>query len=97
MTSPKQGAATPGPALSPEQIVMLRQIESGADVWGYQHARILRDIERLHPQLIKIGKAKNAPKNGALQRPYFGAIATKAGKALLAKYAAALAAAGQPS
>lgn len=73
-------------ALTPEQICVLGLIKEGADVWGYSHASILRDVQRLHPQLLRIVKAKNAPKDGAAKRPYFGAILTKAGRDLLGEF-----------
>lgn len=58
----------------------LLTIKKGADIWGYVEAKILRTIQReVNPDYIWIGKAVDAPKDGAERQPYFGAIATKLG------------------
>lgn len=73
-------------ALTPEQVFVLGLIKEGADVWGHAHASVIRDVQRLHPQLMRIVKAKNAQKDGAARQPYFGAILTKAGRDLLGEF-----------
>lgn len=55
-------------------------IRRGADIWGYTNARNLRLIQReVNPKYIQIVKAMDAPKDGKVRQPYFGAIATKEG------------------
>jgi hypothetical protein len=75
-------------ALTPDQLRVLGLAEGGADVWGYTEAMAVREIRRLHPQLIRIVKPRGAPKDGAQQQPYFGVIAKKAGRDLLAQFRA---------
>ncbi len=53
-------------------------VKNGGDVFSYETAMLLREVERSHPELIKIVPAKsNVP--GEQQQPYFGAILTAAG------------------
>ena len=66
--------------LTAEMKAVMRQIANGGDVWGYGEARCLREVERRWPSLITITKAMNAPKDGAAQQPYYGAILTDAGR-----------------
>lgn len=70
--------------LTKDEIAELAAIaDTGADVWGYINARNLREVERKAPHLIIIGSAmQNVP--GHMQQPYFGAIATDAGREFLA-------------
>ncbi len=70
--------------LDADEVEELRNVADGADVWGYGNAMRLRSIEKKAPSLIRIVKAKNKPA-GHLRQPYFGCIATKAGRAALAR------------
>lgn len=72
-----------GAKLTGEQVVAMTAVKDGADVYSYTTALRLREVERLHPEFIDIGRAMNAPKNGSEQQPYFGAILTAAGKAAI--------------
>mgnify|MGYP001563052022 CR=1 FL=1 len=65
--------------LTGEEMKVMRLIANGADIWGFYEAGILRRVERDFPLLITITKATNAPKDGAKQQPYFGAILTPTG------------------
>lgn len=79
-------AAKPADALatlSPEEIDELRGVVGGADIWGYANAGRLRSIQKKAPHLIEIVRAMASPP-GHMQQPYFGCIATKAGRAALA-------------
>ena len=49
----------------------------GADVWERAQAGICRALE--DRKLVRIVKAKNAPKDGAARQPYFGVKITRAG------------------
>ena len=56
---------------------------TGADVWGYANAMHLRAVQRKAPHLLIIGDAmQKVP--GHMRQPYFGAIATQAGRDFLA-------------
>ena len=68
--------------LTEEQRRIMTQIVDGADVYGYGEAMICRQLQRA--DLVRIVKAKNAPKDGAEKQPYFGAKLTAAGRKLLA-------------
>lgn len=69
--------------LTTEQVDALRAIEGGADVYSRVVARILRELERSHPEYLTITRAMQAPEDGAKTQPYFGAIATKRGLAAI--------------
>lgn len=71
--------------LTADEKRIMAQIIDGGDVWGYIEAKTLRAVERdfPRPRLIKITRAKNAPKDGAAHQPYFGAILTAAGRKAL--------------
>lgn len=71
--------------LTHEEIAELAAVAHGADVWGYNNAKLLRSIQKKAPHLINICKAMYKPKTGAEQLPYFGAIATDAGRTALAR------------
>lgn len=60
------------PPLTTEQVEALTYLAgvSGADVWAFDQARIMRELEPL--KLVHIVKAKNAPSDGAKAQPYFG-------------------------
>lgn len=49
----------------------------GADVWDRSDAAVCRSLEP--HKLVRIVKAKNAPKDGAARQPYFGVKITRAG------------------
>lgn len=70
--------------LSPDAIRELAGIaDTGADVWGYTNAVNLREVQAKAPHLITIGPAvQYVP--GHMRQPYFGAIATDAGRDFLA-------------
>lgn len=69
--------------LTADELDALRQVEHGADVYGYGIARDLRAIQRKAPELVSIGKAQMYRGNGVGVVPYFGAIATAAGRKVL--------------
>lgn len=56
---------------------MLR-VKYGADVFSYEIAMLLREVQLFSPELIRIGPA-HADIPGERQQPYFGAKLTKAG------------------
>jgi hypothetical protein len=68
--------------LTAAEIVELRGVHHGADIWGYENAMHLRSIQRKAPELIDIVSAKTRPA-GHMRQPYFGCIATKAGRKYL--------------
>ncbi|WP_341020963.1 hypothetical protein [Brevundimonas diminuta] len=49
----------------------------GADIWNHAQAGVCRSLEGR--KLVRIVKAKNAPKDGAARQPYFGVKITRAG------------------
>jgi hypothetical protein len=55
-------------------------VRNGADVSGYQIARLLREVEATHPEYISIGPLQMGPYDPVGKLPYFGAIATAKGK-----------------
>lgn len=61
----------------------LARVRNGADVYSYELAGVLREIERQHPGLISIGPAQMVKHDGTGIEPYFGAIATPAGRKAL--------------
>ena len=60
-------------------------IVCGADVWGYEDARLLRELQQDHPEMIRIGEPRMYDGGGTDQMPYFGAILTDTGIAALAE------------
>jgi hypothetical protein len=74
-----QSVVVPVEPLTTEQREMLEYLcgVSGADVWDRPDAGVCRSLEPL--KLVRIVKAKNAPKNGAARQPYFGVKITRAG------------------
>lgn len=66
----------------------LGSVRDGADVYSYSLAGTLRDIERRRPELIQIGEARMYTGDATGQMPYFGAVATGQGRALLDALAA---------
>lgn len=54
-----------------------------ADVHSYSLAKTLREIEQRYPTLISIGPLRMYRGEGTDRMPYFGAIATAAGKRAL--------------
>lgn len=65
------------------EIHWLRDVENGADIYGYEPARFFREVSRLDPPLVEITEPAAPPRNGAMRQPYFGAILTSAGRAAL--------------
>ena len=57
----------------------LRQIVNGADMYSYQKARLLREIEEFHPEYIEICEPQKYNGDGTDQMPYFGTICTSEG------------------
>jgi len=68
--------------LTVEEIAELRGVVKGADVWGYANAGRLRSIQKKAPDLLDIVPAMDKPP-GHMQQPYFGCIATAAGRKYL--------------
>lgn len=54
-------------------------VRKGADVSGYDLARLLREVEATKPECISIGPLQMGPYDVKEKLPYFGAIATRAG------------------
>lgn len=73
------------PQLSDNELNAMRAVADGADVYSYAMAILLRRVERYYPEFIRITKAQLAPEDGAQVQPYFGAILTQEGKAVLGK------------
>ena len=69
-----------GHGLTKEQIKACRAVIDGADVYCRAIAVRLREVERDFPGYICITRARHAPKDGARQQPYFGAILTPLGR-----------------
>lgn len=75
--------------LTPEELAAIESVRDGADVFGYSLAVDLRAIDNRYPgKLVQIVEAQG--EYDAVGRlPYFGAIATDAGRRLLRRRAAA--------
>lgn len=71
--------------VSKSELETLIGVLTGADVWSRDQAKNCRSLES--KGFVRIVKAKNAPKNGAEQQPYFGAKATAKGKRYVAWFA----------
>lgn len=56
----------------------MARVKNGGDVFAYETAQLLREVERHHPEMIVIERAKSDIP-GDQQQPYFGAILTAAG------------------
>ena len=69
--------------LTNTEVGALFAVRYGADVYSPLVARALRSVERNHPELVEITEPMSAPKDGAKQQPYFGAILTKAGEKVI--------------
>ena len=61
----------------------LRAVKDGADVYSLTVAKELREIEARFPSLVWIGEPMMYQGDGTDVVPYFGAIATSAGKRAL--------------
>ena len=72
-----------GKELQERHYEAMRAIGSGADVYAYGTAVDLREVSRIKPGYIVIGKATKAPEDGATRQPYFGAMLTEEGQAAL--------------
>ena len=81
-------SATLAPVSAPAMTVLAELAAmTGADIWERYDAGFCRELEK--HGLVRIVKAKHAPKNGALRQPYFGCKATAAGRKLIASGASA--------
>ena len=69
------------------EMVALRAVGDGADVFSPLLARTLRELTRLRPSPVTIVPAMGSDEAGV--RPYFGAILTAAGKELVSPSRAA--------
>lgn len=72
--------------LTESQWSALFSVAHGADIYDRQVAAALRNVEKLAPGLVDITKPMMYHGDGTDRVPYFGAIATKKGKAALKKY-----------
>lgn len=61
------------------QKAAMREVIEGADIYNRSIAMRLREVETSHPEFIRITAARTAPRDGAQQQPYFGAILTLRG------------------
>ncbi len=68
--------------LTEDELEVLAGVKDGADVWGYRDARLLRSVQAKRPELIEIVPAMERPP-GHMRQPYFGCIATEAGRQAL--------------
>ena len=70
------------PDLTTEELTAMRAVRNGADVFDYTIAVTLRRVEHDHPRLLDIGPSPReyGPRD---VHPYFGAILTPAGVAVL--------------
>lgn len=64
-------------------IEALKLVFEGADVYRMDLAGKYRELQKRG--LVRIVKAKNAPKSGIEQQPYFGCIITAKGVRMLAE------------
>ncbi len=62
---------------SPERSAFVGAL-TGCDVYGYLEAVFPRRCQRAG--LVRVTRAKDAPKDGAAQQPYFGCVATAKGR-----------------
>lgn len=65
--------------INADQAKAILDVRNGADVYAYGLAGALREVERIAPEYISIGRAQMYRGDGTDRMPYFGAIATKAG------------------
>ena len=66
-------------ALSHKEFAALVAVKTGADIYSYDIAKTLREIEKTRPGLIEITKPRMYRGKGVSRVPYFGAICTDAG------------------
>lgn len=69
--------------LTKSEIRAMEAIVEGGDVYDHTVAINLRAVDRDFPKYVVIGPAMRAPKDGAKQQPFFGAILTEKGKRVL--------------
>lgn len=77
--------------LTNNHLEIMRRIGSGATIWGYMEARLLREVQSFDPSFIKIITGDELEKHdpsvaqltGVDQLPYFGAFLTSDGFAYL--------------
>lgn len=64
-------------------------VEGGATIWGYREAKLLREIQQVDTELVKILNLSEVEEitgehfDGAKQLPYFGAVLTDKGREFL--------------
>lgn len=68
--------------LTLEDVALLKTVRDGADIFGFGTARKLRALGKKAPHLLTICDVMG-DYPGVHRQPYFGAIATADGKALL--------------
>jgi hypothetical protein len=74
------------PKITLEEALAIELVKLGADVYAYPLAKTLRGLERRGVKgLVDIGKPRMYTGDGTDRMPYFGAIATPAGKLLARK------------
>lgn len=66
--------------LTKEQRQAMMQVLDGADIYNRIIAKILRTVEKEHPEFIAIGKPQMYTGDGTDRMPYFGAILTSKGR-----------------
>lgn len=75
------------PGLTPEHLYAIKAVEHGADVYSPLLARHLREVQNKRPELIDIVPDQMYHGDGTDRVPYFGAIATEAGRAFVSEVA----------
>jgi len=70
-------------SLTPDEMALLREISGGADVFSRKTAKQLRALAKKAPRLMRITEAMGEYP-GATRQPFFGAVCTTEGRALLA-------------
>jgi len=63
---------------------LMAAVASGADIYNYGDAKILRQLEKENPEMVDIVEARMYTGDGTDQVPYFGAILTDEGRAAIA-------------
>ncbi len=70
--------------LNAEHIAAMRLVVNGGDVFDRKQAELLRQVENTNPALIRIGRPQ-FEEDERKQRPYFGAMLTRRGRAAISK------------
>lgn len=78
--------------LTEKHLQAMKEVEEGATIYGYGHARLLREVQMHDASLIDIiddisqlEKIVGRVFDGAKKIPYFGAILTPKGKKFIQK------------